>query len=529
MLLRVSARIRRGARLGAALLALLEGAPALASEPMDRLGWQSVPAGPQDESVAALALAPGDGGLAVGDSRGVRIVDASGGFRRLLQRGPVRDLAFLPDSLGPPATLLAATGVGFYRVERDGRARLLTPAPGVEARDVHRIAVSATAVAVATSAGAFLSDDVRRWTRLAARLPLAPARAVALRETAAGLECLAVVDERLWSVRLARGGEAAGAGLRAEQVTLQPIAGVRGESGGPVDVVFDVGGADAVALLPGAFAVRAAATAGWSLLRPVLPPGASARRLLAARGRLWLATDRGLLTAPELAGPWQRAAPPAGSGDVRALAGDAQRLYAAAGDRVLAARERAAASDAPAALRLRTAEGDPPIELVHRAALAYLDLRPERIARLSRGAARRGWLPVVALRLVRARDEDRGVDHDEAFTSGETRLLVDRDRSLARDFEASLSFSWDLGDLAYYPEQIDVSREAREVIKLRDDVLDEVTQLYFERRRVLAELAARPDAPPAEALRLRLRAAELAAGIDAWTGGWFQRARAGGP
>ena len=52
------------------------------------------------------------------------------------------------------------------------------------------------------------------------------------------------------------------------------------------------------------------------------------------------------------------------------------------------------------------------------------------------------------------------------------------------------------------------------------------TQLYFERRRVLAELSV---APPDGRLRLGLRAAELAAGIDAWTGGWFSRARAGRP
>ena len=57
-----------------------------------------------------------------------------------------------------------------------------------------------------------------------------------------------------------------------------------------------------------------------------------------------------------------------------------------------------------------------------------------------------------------------------------------------------------------------------------DDVLDEVNQLYFERRRVLAELSI---APPGERLRLGIRAAELAAGIDAWTGGWFSRAHAG--
>ena len=73
-----------------------------------------------------------------------------------------------------------------------------------------------------------------------------------------------------------------------------------------------------------------------------------------------------------------------------------------------------------------------------------------------------------------------------------------------------------------------VSREAREVIKLRDDVLDEVNQLYFERQRVLGDLAATPADDPAS-LGLRLRAEELAAGLDGWTGGWFTRRLAGNP
>jgi len=87
--------------------------------------------------------------------------------------------------------------------------------------------------------------------------------------------------------------------------------------------------------------------------------------------------------------------------------------------------------------------------------------------------------------------------------------------------ELQLVVSWDLGDIAYHPESIDVSHEAREIIELRDDVLDEITQLYFERRRVLAALALQPDALVAG--ELQLRAAQLAAGIDAWTGGWFGR------
>jgi hypothetical protein len=126
-----------------------------------------------------------------------------------------------------------------------------------------------------------------------------------------------------------------------------------------------------------------------------------------------------------------------------------------------------------------------------------------------------------------SRDRDRGTDVDEVITAGSFYRLVDQDEGRARDGALSLAYTWELGDLLYHPEEIDVLREAREVIELRDDVLDEITQLYFERRRVLIELAAAQT--PEEALRLRLRAAELAAGIDAWTGGWFSRAlREGG-
>jgi len=51
-----------------------------------------------------------------------------------------------------------------------------------------------------------------------------------------------------------------------------------------------------------------------------------------------------------------------------------------------------------------------------------------------------------------------------------------------------------------------------------------VTQLYFERRRALLQLSGVPSAP--EAARLRLRADELASGLDAWTGGWWSHATA---
>jgi hypothetical protein len=99
------------------------------------------------------------------------------------------------------------------------------------------------------------------------------------------------------------------------------------------------------------------------------------------------------------------------------------------------------------------------------------------------------------------------------------RRLQDRDRSESDGYGVTVELSWDLGVAAFNPEHVDVSREARLVAQLRDDVLDEINQLYFERQRVLASIEAPPpDTTPA---LLRLRADELASGLDAWTGGWF--------
>jgi hypothetical protein len=207
---------------------------------------------------------------------------------------------------------------------------------------------------------------------------------------------------------------------------------------------------------------------------------------------------------------------------VRALAGDPAVLFAAADTGLLAGsapepRAAASGSGAQAALGIE----EPAIERVHQAALAYLRLGPKRMDALEQGVGSRGWLPIVVVHGALARDKSQTTAFDEAVTGGSLWSLVDRDRDHAEDYDIGVTFSWDLGDIAYEPEAIDVSREAREVIELRDDVLDEITQLYFERRRVLAQLES--PGQPGDAERLRLRADELAAGIDAWTGGWFGR------
>lgn len=66
-------------------------------------------------------------------------------------------------------------------------------------------------------------------------------------------------------------------------------------------------------------------------------------------------------------------------------------------------------------------------------------------------------------------------------------------------------------------------KEQRVRMDRRDEVLDRVTDLYYERLRARIRLAGDPDLPPEERLELRLRIDEAGARLDALTEGEFTR------
>jgi hypothetical protein len=497
-----------------AVLAALLAVAARPSGADPGVRWERVPSLADAGAGAALATHEASGRLAFGDARGVLVGEGPSALRRVARRGPVRDVAFLPD-----ATLLVATERGLFHVDRDGRETDRSPAPGTRARGVARVAAAGGLVVAATGAGAFVSRDARTWQRVDAGLAEGAADALALRAAPGGGELWIVIEGDLWSARLS---DAANGRPRATGVLRErPFDGAVGR--GIRDVLLGSGSEDVLVVSDDALAVRGAGEPGWRVLRPALPPGSVVQRLARAGGWLWIATDRGLSFAASPEGPWERARGPAASQSVVAVAALGARLFAA-GDAGLLVGEPEGRSPAGSADRAAGVElpPGPPIAWVQSAALAYLELHPETIQALRRGAARRGWFPALDLTLAADREHAIVRDHDEAFTSGAYHELHDRSRDRQRDYAAALRLSWDFGDVAYDPESLDVAKEAREVIELRDDVLDEVNQLYHERRRALLELETAPD--PREAERLRLRADELAAGLDAWTGGWFGRA-----
>jgi hypothetical protein len=356
--------------------------------------------------------------------------------------------------------------------------------------------------AVATAGALHLRVAGRAWTR--APLPAGGVEHVAFHRDAEGPRLSAWGSSGLWSIAIT-------GSLRAERRTpprlaegAVPTSLARTPEGGLL-IVY----ADALA--------RELPDGAWQVFRPSLPPGAALRRYAHAFGHHWLASAAGLLVAPRLEGPWRRTRGPLGSRGIVTLAGEDAALY------VATQRELYAASPADDMAAPPLPDSGPGVDAVQRAVLRHQSLEAGDVPNLRRGLGFRGFLPELSVAGGYERSRSRGGDYDESVVSGATRLLHDRDYDRDRELHVALTLRWDLGDLAYHPESVDLSREARALVALRDDVLDEVNQLYFDRLRALAQLSVLPPGA-AERHALEARVAELAAGLDAWTGGWWSRA-----
>jgi hypothetical protein len=141
-------------------------------------------------------------------------------------------------------------------------------------------------------------------------------------------------------------------------------------------------------------------------------------------------------------------------------------------------------------------------------------LGPERTRALCKRARLSGLVP--SLRLAARRGLKQDTSSSSTITSDRTDLSAGDDLML----EAGLSF--ELPRLVFASEEVRLLSVERWLVNDLRRFLEEVTHLYFQRRRLLAERAA-SAAPDAE---LDTQIAELEALLDAFTDGGFGRALA---
>jgi hypothetical protein len=498
-------------------------------------GWRRLESiGGRSEEPGVLAQAE-NGDVAVGDLSGVSWWRDSSRERAVLPF--VRDLAF--DSRG---VLWIATLEGLYFWRHGDRPERRRLRDGEASNQIHQIAVAHPSLLLATGAGAYWSSDGRIFQPLRVFGATTAVSHVAIR--AARFDQSTSHDARpragraqAWifgggRLALVQGLEAS-SGMRVTDVQSLPLPRLGNNENRPVDLVIDSAGRrlflvfeDVIASRSIEDTSRAAASSGWQIERPSLPPGAVIRRLGWAAGRVWIATDHGLLESPTLGGPFERAASPVGTtdcADVQPGVGDRALALCRTGN--FALNRFAEAGPAPLLSLGPAMPPDPPLEEIRRRALIRAGLTASRAHGMWDRLRDRAYWPEVGLRFDLDYDFDNQRDDDQAFLSGDTRRLFDRTRDEGQHYGAAIEFDWDLGGVVYPLESVDLSRELRQVVSLRDDVADEINQLYFERQAIREKLAARSAslAPieASEAARLLWHAQELDAGLDAWTGGWI--------
>ncbi len=161
-------------------------------------------------------------------------------------------------------------------------------------------------------------------------------------------------------------------------------------------------------------------------------------------------------------------------------------------------------------------QGEPSINEVHRAAMKYAEVEPEKIAKWRRQACRKALLPRLSVGLDR-NTTDLWHWETGSTTKGEDDLLRRGKESVDWD----IAISWELGDIIWNNDQTSIDTRSRLMVQLREDILDEVTKIYFERIRRKIELLNLPIEDRKKRLDKELGIRELTALLDAMTGGYF--------
>jgi photosystem II stability/assembly factor-like uncharacterized protein len=523
----------------------------LLAAPFARAQWDPVEGELDGRETTSVALHPESGRVFVGARGGVYASDEAGrSWKRVLNLGlgssRVHAIRIHPEE---PRRMLAGTDEGLYRSEDGGKTwkRIFLRAEEAEER-VLSAAFGRTEgeILAGTARGLFASRDGGvSWTGvpgLEGPVPQVGSGGDALLAVSAGGLYCSTEDLSKWERVYALVGaeaaadEAGNAQLAVEEGPAAPALG-----GAPALRFAWEKGSAALFLLRGE-SILSSADGGrtWRETAAALP-GAAVREPVAVHTdgpKIYLPTEAGIYlhdVSSRRMDALGWGLPTAGVSDLAYDAGS-DTLFAAT-DRglfrlphpettaFLHAREdrwRRKSEEVLAYFR-----HEPGILELQEAAVRYAEVHPEKILAWRRGAAVRAWMPELVVGQDRGRDVN--VDIDRGGTGDPDQFIIgppEEDRSLSVDLR------WDLADLVWNADQTSIDNRSKLMVQLRDDLLTQLNQLYFARRRLQVESLLAPDVDVKTELERRLRIDEYTAGIDALTGGALSRRlaeRAGQP
>lgn len=161
---------------------------------------------------------------------------------------------------------------------------------------------------------------------------------------------------------------------------------------------------------------------------------------------------------------------------------------------------------------------EPSARDIHKRVIRYSDTGNGKIKRWQAQSRVAALLPNVSA----GKDwgTSNNIDLDRAGTNDPDRFI---DGPWDRDRGADISASWDLGDFIFSSSQTSIDSRSKLMVDQRNDLLSEATRLFYERRRLQAEIIYAPVADEKTHWDRLLRLDELTALIDALTDGYLSK------
>lgn len=169
---------------------------------------------------------------------------------------------------------------------------------------------------------------------------------------------------------------------------------------------------------------------------------------------------------------------------------------------------------------------EPTLHQLERAALTYSGTDPQEIRHWKSRARWAAALPKVmvgydkkAYTQINNTIQDSVSVSSSGVTLGPPETKLDQNDNLNRGFEVKAT--WDLSELIFTNNSLAISSESRYRTMVRGQVLEELHQVYFERKKILLKEEGKKIEDMSQMTRLHLE--ELEAKLDSLTGDYFSK------
>ncbi len=163
---------------------------------------------------------------------------------------------------------------------------------------------------------------------------------------------------------------------------------------------------------------------------------------------------------------------------------------------------------------------EPSILVLQRKAMVYAEVHPEKIEEWRRVAKLKPFIPTLGVGYDSGNDET--VELDRGGTNDPDTFIIGPEESTS---DWGIDLRWDLSELIWNPDQLSIDNRSKLMVQLRDEIMNELTHLYYARRRLQIEaIMSSSGEDLRRTIEREIQIQEYTAGIDALTGGYFSRA-----